>query len=64
MRAAHNGLAVLDVRLVTLQPIGARPGKTLKAQSASAIEHLNVMHHFLDGSFELPAVIGGVIVMG
>jgi len=48
LRAKHpagtgnNSLAVIDERLEALEPVGARPGETVEAQSSAASEHLGL----------------------
>ncbi len=62
--AGHDGLAVLDEWFVPLEPVGTRPGEAVEVQRAWAIKHLDLVHNLLESSFELPPVIGGVVVVG
>ena len=59
----HNSLAVLNEGFVTLEPVGSRTGKAVKVQCPTAIEHLDLVHHILDGSAEFPRMIGGIVVV-
>jgi hypothetical protein len=56
-------LAVVDVRLVALQPVGAGALEAVCSQLAFAVEHADLVHHLLDGAAELPAMIRRVVVM-
>ena len=54
-----DSLAVLNVRLEALEPVGARPGEAVEAQSSTASEHLVLKLIGLEGSVEFPSTVRG-----
>ena len=63
VRARHDGLAVVDERLVSLEPIRPRPGEALNVEGAAAVEHMDVVHQLLERPLELPPMVQGEVVM-
>ena len=63
VRRGDDGLAVVDVGLVLRHEIGAGAFESLDRQGALAVEHADLVHQFFQRSAELPAMVGGVVVM-
>ena len=63
MRAAHDGLPVIDERLVLLQSVGSRTVEVRGIERSRTFEHLDVVHQLLQRSFELPSVVMGKVVV-
>ena len=59
----NNGLSILDIGLVALEPVGPRALESIQAERAAAAKHVDLVHDLLDGSAELPAVIGGIVIV-
>src|SRR5262245_39577937 len=53
----NNSLVVIDVRLEPLEPVGARPGEAIEAQSSAASEHLGFSLIGLERAVEFPSTI-------
>lgn len=58
----HDGLSIVNVGLVLLQPVGARFGKAFSAERTLAVEHSDLAHHVFRQSAELPTLVCGVVV--
>src|SRR5262245_16214829 len=59
-----DGLAIFDVRLESMEPVGARSSKPLEVQTAAAGERALLVLHRLEGSVEFPASVFGEEVVG
>src|SRR5439155_1877350 len=59
VRANNDGFAVINVRLKAIEPVGARPGEAVEAQSSTASEHLGLHLIGLEGSVEFPSTVRG-----
>src|SRR4051794_3387998 len=62
--AHHDRLAVLDVWLVTVEPVGAGAREPIEAERVGPEELLALEHHSLDRPAEPPDLIGRVEVVG
>src|SRR5581483_7663199 len=63
VRADYDGLAVIDVRLESLEPVGPRLGEAFEIQSAAASEHFVLNFISFQGPVEFPSVIRGKEIM-
>jgi len=55
----NDSLTVINVRLEALEPVSARPGEAVEAQSSTASEHLVLKLIGLEGSVEFPSTVRG-----
>jgi hypothetical protein len=58
-RTHNDGLAVFDVGLEALEPVGSRVGEPLETQSSASQEHLDFGLIGLQWAFELPSAVRG-----
>jgi len=63
VRACYDGVAVLDERLVLLQPVRVGAGETVEVKGTGPVEYFDLVHHVLDGAAELPRVVGGEVAL-
>ena len=63
VRTGDDRLAILDVGLVLLQPIGAGTREAIDIQCAFTIEHADSVHQLFERTLKLPAVVVGVVIM-
>src|SRR5882724_2756761 len=61
--ADHDRLAVLDERLVALEPVGPGAGETVEVERTGAPELLALQHHLLDSPAKLPRLVCGVKIV-
>jgi hypothetical protein len=62
-RARYDCLSVIDIGLVSIQPISARSAETLLHEPALAVEHADLVHEKFQGALKVPLVVMKVVIV-